>query len=556
MVENFPPIPREMVKWRGNDRNPAIQLFGRRFFSDQTVPELLVELLLVASSAKRIHHQWISGEHVLPPLSTLRDWPDHAPLEYAAKARLNLKLFAFLGASKLETRHQAHHGHHRELLKELGSPHRLQVGAGTDCEEVLRTLENLFLGFQGVGRARTWCAQSFLPLTKELVAGESIWRQTQAARRGVTSWDEAVRFFSYSQEAFLAHGGEVLYLQICNALAQAPDTVATWRDQLGIGISPDELDPEKLHASLEDGIRSALGACPEAVGKLAAFIDSGVDEHTSERTDHDQSGGERFTACGWCPQESWREGLLFGVELVRLCRAAVDPIERLELMELACAMQVLRSLCAQSARHAEWVQERANGAGPLGFVWALSDPEGEMTVLKQISRRSVKAVQRMIYDGIRQPDITAVVERQKREDEASGRTWRDPYREADTRYGHKLFLTVAKRIGLVVPKRGPGARFVLNDRLLRCLVLSLVAPGKRVTYETFKKLLLCHFGIAVDDEAVGGACEWCGTGRLSTLGGETDLWLERMLDAAGMLIRLSDSCSLVTNPFGGGGEGS
>ncbi len=75
-----------------------------------------------------------------------------------------------------------------------------------------------------------------------------------------------------------------------------------------------------------------------------------------------------------------------------------------------------------------------------------------------------------------------------------------------------------------------------------------------MTYDTFKSLLFLHFGIAVDDDRIGGACEWAGTRRLSTLGGNTDEWLVSMLNAAGMLIRLSDSCSLVTNPFDDGGN--
>jgi hypothetical protein len=123
--------------------------------------------------------------------------------------------------------------------------------------------------------------------------------------------------------------------------------------------------------------------------------------------------------------------------------------------------------------------------------------------------------------------------------------------DMDKRYGYKLFVTIAKRIGLIVPKRGAGARFVLNDKILRFLVLSLVRPGERVTYDTFKKLLLAHHGIAVDDAGLAAACEWSGTSRLTTLGGNSDEWLVEMLNAAGVLIRLSDSCSLVRNPFDG-----
>ena len=88
--------------------------------------------------------------------------------------------------------------------------------------------------------------------------------------------------------------------------------------------------------------------------------------------------------------------------------------------------------------------------------------------------------------------------------------------------------------------------------MLRFLVLALVRPGERVTYETFKGLLFAHYGLAVDDRQLSKACEWCGTARLSTLGGSADAWLLEMLDASGMLLRLSDSCSLVCNPFGKG----
>ncbi len=213
-------------------------------------------------------------------------------------------------------------------------------------------------------------------------------------------------------------------------------------------------------------------------------------------------------------------------------------------------MQVLRSLCAQSARYVDWPRSQGQSAGPLSFVWALSDPEGRHPVAKQISRRCVNAVQRMIHEAVRHPSIEAELRKQEASDAARGQAWRDPYREADGRYGHKLFVTIAKRIGLIVPKRGAGARFVLNDKLLRFLVMSVIRPGERVTYEVFKDLLFIHYGIAADDDRVGGACEWSGTQRLTTLGGDCDAWLADMLDAAGVLVRLSDSCSLVTNPFG------
>ena len=54
MPDQFPPIG---LKTDSHDRNPAIRLFGRRLFVDQSVPELLLEFLLVAASPKRVGPQ-------------------------------------------------------------------------------------------------------------------------------------------------------------------------------------------------------------------------------------------------------------------------------------------------------------------------------------------------------------------------------------------------------------------------------------------------------------------------------------------------------------------
>jgi hypothetical protein len=108
MPSQFPPIG---LKTDSHDRNPAIRLFGRRLFVDQTVPELLLEFLLVAASPKRIGSQGQVMSSILPDMDLLNGWPAGRGLEYAPKARLNLKLFAFLGSSKLDTRHEAHRQH-------------------------------------------------------------------------------------------------------------------------------------------------------------------------------------------------------------------------------------------------------------------------------------------------------------------------------------------------------------------------------------------------------------------------------------------------------------
>lgn len=523
MPNSFPDIPLDLD---GLDANPAVRLFGRRFFSDQTTMELLIELLLVAISPKRLggysFHTW------LPPRQCLKtQWT--STLDYAPRARLNLKLFAFFGASKLDTRHETHRDH----LKELDAGLRSRMFVTDDTQDnVIKTLENLLLGFHGVGIQRTWCAQSFMPVCRIMVSCESIWKKSKA--NAVSNWPDALNYFSHRQALFLARGGEVLYLQLCNALKQNHDDVNTWLKANGLAdfLTADERNPAWIHAELERALDNLMKESPATVSQLAEFIDRIVEEDTSRQTDGDEIN-PRWARCGWCPEETWPESYLFVVEFLRVCKANLDLIDRLELLETLCALHVMRSLITQAARYS---QTALSPPWPA-FRLAVSDPEGKNQTIKQVSRATVQTASKTIYDGLRHPVIlnnTPPNEREKL------------YAEADRRYGHKLFVTLGKRIGMILPRRGAGMRFVLNSRLLRLMIVALL-PNRRMTYETFKLATEMHFGLAFDEAAIGRANAWATGVNTATFGGTTDDWLIKMLDEAGALRRLSDSCALIEN---------
>jgi hypothetical protein len=545
MIKPYPPIKVEKIKRDGDDRNPAVQLFGRRFFVDQTVQEFLNEFLLVASVPKKIGNYCIEEDNIFPKIDKLADWPVNIPLEYAPKVRINLKLFSFLSSSKLETRHQSHKQHYQDLIKQF-SANKLLTDKSEDWMDILQTLENVFNGFQGTGSQRTWCAKNFLPIDKHFITGESIWKKTAAIKNNIKNWEEAINFFSYNQHIYLARGGELLYLQICNALRQDKEKIKEWASKAGFSFTENELSPNVLRENLTNSIKNLLEKYSGNLGQLAEFIDKGIESKTSVLTEYDNEKNHRFTKCGWCPSDSWPEGYLFALEISRIIEAAIDPMERLELMQIACAFQVLRSLCAQSARYVPWAKEKENHGAPLNYIWAVSDPSGDHALLKQISRRCLNTIQKMIYDSIRIQEIKTMLEQQK---EIDGANWKDPYREADRRYGYKLFVTLGKRIGFIVPQRGPGARFILNDKLMRFLVMSVINPGQKIRYNTFKDLIYFHYGIAIDKEKICKACEWTRNQKLSILGEEIEEWFIDMLESSGALIHLSDSHSIVSNPF-------
>ncbi len=271
---------------------------------------------------------------------------------------------------------------------------------------------------------------------------------------------------------------------------------------------------------------------PATVSKLAEFIDRVVDKETARKTDGDENN-LRWSKCGWCPQETWPESYLFAVEFVRVCRAKMDLMDKIEMLEALCSMQVMRSLTTQASRYQRVATSQTWPACRL----AVSDPEGNNKTVKQVSRVTMQAVTKTIYDGLRHPDIFEPTPGNMRE---------KLYSEADRRYGHKLFITIGKRIGVIVPRRGAGMRFVLTPPLLRLLIVTLL-PGRRLTYDAFKLAAESHFGLAFDEASISRANTWATGVSTATFGGVTDEWLIKMLHEAGALRKLSDSCALVEN---------
>jgi hypothetical protein len=529
MTFNYFPYTPDDVKAM---QNPAIQLYGNRLFSDQTVSELLSEFLLVVFSPKRTGHTVFAT--ALPTREQLFAW-NNAPLKYAPKARLNLKLFSFLGASRLESRHQTHRVHHEQLIQRLHG--QIQVDDPEHKQDIIRTIENLFLGFQGAGSGRTWCAQSFLPISSGFLSGESIWKETKSEKDNMDDWYELIEnrlsYFDMNQHLFFARGGELLYLQVCNALRQPHDRITAWCRDGVFGLTKDEQDPEWLHTQLNESLQNLMSFCPPTLTELAEFIDSRLDPITPKSTDGTESD-RRFVSAGWCNTESWMEGYLFTVDLLRLMQSNLDVVERIYMLETACSMQVLRTLAMQSMR-------LMSGAEPCSgpdYRLAVSAPEENRPVIRRLSQQSVKAIEKMIFQSLR----SDAVELPEDESERNKKL-----KQADRSYGSKLFVGLSKLLGFVVPKRGGGARFVLNEQLLRLLVVTTVPVGGRLTFDTFKELLERRHGLVFDAKGLDRASKrFCGKGIY--LPADTDQWLQEMLEAAGFLIHLSDSCALIHNP--------
>jgi len=508
--------------------NPAIRLFGNRFSNDQTTMELLSEFLLVASSQKRIDGHEFSS--YLPSDNILAGWKNTV-LEYSPKARLNLKLLSFLSASRLDSRHITHRQHYKTLVDELRKRIKIEGGSKT---EVIKTIENLLLGFQGAGNGRTWCAQSFIPMSQSLISCETIWRETEARKGQPNSWNSLLEvrgsYFSTSQHVFFAGGGELLYLQICNALNQSEESVRIWAESAKLELEPEEMKPSLLLLELERELGKLFGRCPAVINELADFIDQGLDSETAAMTDGEEHN-PRYVEAGWCNSDSWQEGYLLAVDIVRTLKSGYDVLDSVYYLESLFMLHALRSLGTQSVR----TLYKKEQAWP-GYYLAVTAPNESNGALKRISHQSLKNIEKTIFMAIREYYNGS-------DDEQDGKI----LKEADKRSGHKFFLKMAKQAGMVIPRRGAGARFVITPHILRLLVTITVPNKGRITFDTFKNIVRSRWGIVFDDLGFGACSKWI-DGNEVYLASDTDAWLIEMLDASGLLMHLSDSCALILHP--------
>ena len=167
MKERFPNINKPE-----DETNPAIKLFGRRFYKDQTPVEYLAEFLLVFASAKGGDG---ANKYQFPMITNTEK-----ELQYWPNVRLPLKFFSFFASSKLETRYDVHSTEFRNGINMLKN----QINAGPESKQdlTIRLLQSLFSGFVGVAKNRTSATQTFLPASDCLLAKEVDWRHTAAVK--------------------------------------------------------------------------------------------------------------------------------------------------------------------------------------------------------------------------------------------------------------------------------------------------------------------------------------------------------------------------------------
>lgn len=523
----FPVNDKQQQEDELDQKNPAIRLYGRRFYKDQTPIEYLAELLLVFASAKKSNNDTDTLiEQGKFGFSLAIDDPCYYPED-----RVALKLFSFFPSSKLETRHPIHHEAYKkatQLLAEQILPHEDME----QKEEAIRLLQGLFNGFVGVAKNRTWVTHSFLPVSSAFLSREVSWQHPKALKdNSIKDWKDSKKYLADNFRNFMGRGGELLFLQLANLFTDINTPEITKMLALPAYAHIKNIDINQLQNVLENSLKQMLTENMASLGGLVTLIEDTLSEFSLNDL-------LKKSSLGWVPACTTPEALLFATEMHNICCAKLNALEKVYLLQTLCSMHVLRSLCFQARRIDEAESQTEGFIG--NYAWVTTDMEaGTDNPMRQMAEHSFVYIEALLYRALRAPRLY---------NHQNVLNSRDLKNGDDNTYRH--FRKLSKELGLVIPRKGKGQRFTLHQGLLRFLVAALLKPNERVRLPEFYRRLFAHYGLALTGKELLTALQWSGSevGHHAYAVSSNTTWIEEALQQGGFLIELSDAVSMVHNP--------
>ena len=501
------PINGQKGQREGKEENLGIKMLGNRIFADQTLPEYLIEFLLVFSSAKNI-----DGE------GTLRFHNQQEILEgrlpYYVNPRIALRRFIFYEHSKQDSRSLM------DTVADLRMREILNDTTQNGTDDVL-LIHDLLQSYAIITRNRGWYAQAVLPVAPELLLAELQGiKKRQAKKSGYSIYQlDAIDddadidwLFDFDKHNFLARGGQILYLHLLQPMALNP-----------------ALD-EKYRERLEFYIKNMMESSGKGLGLLANFVQS---EWESNRESVDYR--LKSFNMGTIRDEYMIRGERFLEEVTRFLSNDIHPITRIELMAQGMVMSLLRIM--QIVAHK---QVHPNAPEPL-WIMDMSHMGGTSNIGRLASESYNSA-----YETF-QSALNILCDNEQI--------------DADTRFEQiqkgkansaDVFKRLAKEMKLVIPVRGPYERFSLSEPLMRYLVLSLVEPHSKVTLDTLLERMYEHFRMVIAPAQYRQAIEdgaWSGDENMADYFDINAREFQNFLKQCGFLRELSDATAIVENPY-------
>ena len=331
--------------------------------------------------------------------------------------------------------------------------------------------------------------------------------------------------FSFDQHNFLARGGQVLYLHLLQ------------------GVMEREQERPELRGELEALLRNMLQAADDTEC-LAYFIQSRWQE---SRTDPEGKGSRLVQeySMGYITDGYQARSGMFAEEVHTFLRAEIHPIARIELLDLGMVLSLLRVMHIVAVR-----QLNPEGPEPV-WVMDVSGQPGTSNIGRLAAASYTEAYDSFVSALASLVPNLNVKGKRKENAEKKGKTTFDYVKES-RKNTCDVLKDLGKQIRLVIPPRGSYERFSLSEQLTRYLVLALLEPGQKVTFDTFLEKLYRHFGMVIAPRQFREAVE---EKRLRLDGNLTDYFatnaaaFQKFMKQCGFLRDISDATSIVENPY-------
>ena len=443
--------------------------------------------------------------------------------EYVRFTRLGLRRFVFYDERE-KTRHPYDEAAREQLLAALEQQIDTHDG---DAQSGLELARSLLRAFSAVEEQRSWFAKSLFPAHHNFLFWEALRKgATKYKGRSVPAGTPPQRLdadIAFDARNFFARGGELYYLM----LSAGTENHADRRQRIARRL------------------RSLLNEHNQALGLLAQIIDQAWQTEPASDNGHDRTG-----RLGWIPDPDCPLYVLIAEDVDAFLQVDLDPLETLDLLAHLIGFHLTLYIYhrthpeATSTRHAEGscrvvcrpallidAMEGADG-GVIRRVSAALFREQEAYIIQKgrdYVRHQVEAWATGVTDGDLAPRLDSEARAHfnlnalhksslepftRRVDMLwaqfnDGSLDRDAfiagYAEALTdlllRDFRKNFLGVhrklSKSVGFVAPRKGPGARFVMGDNLLKALTLANISSDAGVTYDEFLARLYERYGLVV-----------------------------------------------------------
>lgn len=492
--------------------NLQIRTYGRRVIRDQTVIEYLLEFLLVfigeSNKTKyfdKINHFYINGKMF-------------KFIDYSFDSKIALKRFLFLENSKHDNRFEIDEIANEKLKKEL-----LKCIEDTEIkkDEVIKIIQNLLFGFSAVTKNRGWFAKSTFPICEELIFCEAMGKKS--VRQNYNYFIDNSKInpkvdsgFEFNEHNFYARGGEVYYLHLLQGFEKI-------EKEEGVDIR------NQYVFSIQNNLLKLFNSFP-AISKVSQLILNVWKKYLINNTDNYKKYENIVSlSCKWIRDEYQNRAVYTVKELENFLRNDLDLFEKYEILSCGMSMQILRMM----TEHA-FNMSNQNVSNKL--IWLMhfnSNLEYDIKI-KLLAVENYKKIEEYMMNALTQF---------LSENEDATTTLKKSYEDS-----HKLLRKLGKDIGLVIPLRGDNMRMTLSDNLIKFLVLSLLQPGQKITYNSFLEQLYEHFGIVIrEDEFLLSRTE-SSLIDVSYLN-YNYLSFQNILKKNGFLRELSDAISIVLNPY-------